>query len=147
MYNQYLSLLLFAGLTGCSVQPRYVSEYSHEHSSYMARQHATRVVADRISQRTPASGPIDQKLKFETFVLPVMPAEAIEKRIEGDVEFELVLDPSGSPRSVRIIRSPHEILSVAVREATMQWRIRPATSGGKPVSITLHQIFGFRSQI
>lgn len=78
-----------------------------------------------------------------THVAPVYPEEAREARIQGTVEVELIVGVSGTVDSAKVTKSdPH--FDAATIEAVRQWKYRPATLEGKPVSVILTVTVNFR---
>src|SRR5688572_30133924 len=59
---------------------------------------------------------------------PEYPAALRGAEVEGRVTFRFIVDTTGVPeaQSVRILSSPHEELSKAVRAALPSWRYTPA---------------------
>lgn len=63
---------------------------------------------------------------------------------EGKVLFELVIGRDGKIESQRIIRSDGEYFVTSAREALSQYRYKPATIEGQPVSYKIVEPFVFR---
>jgi TonB family protein len=72
------------------------------------------------------------KPEIVTRVAPVYPPAAQRGNIEGVVVAYVRVDAEGAVRSVKIRRSPHELLSDAAEEALLKWRFRPRVKDGKP---------------
>jgi TonB family protein len=79
---------------------------------------------------------------------PQYPAELRIARIEGRVTFQFVLDTAGVPQieTFRIVSSPHEGLSEAVRAVLPSWRYTPARVGGRKVRVRLEQWVNFSAR-
>jgi protein TonB len=56
-------------------------------------------------------------------------------RITGDVIIYSILAKDGSLQDLKILDSPHPILSEAAMEAVKQWRYAPPMCGSVPVSV------------
>ncbi len=70
--------------------------------------------------------------KLEYRVEPVYPTEAKERGIEGDVEFEIVIDEQGGVADVQVL-SGNAMLVSAAYEAVRQWRYKPVLLNGNPI--------------
>lgn len=77
---------------------------------------------------------------------PTMPADAVDRKIEGTVQVELLFGESGEVEDVKILRTPHEVLSKAVIAAVSSWRIEPRVQDGKPRKQRTRQEFTFAAQ-
>jgi TonB family protein len=76
---------------------------------------------------------------------PAYPKEAKEEGIQGIVLLSAALDTEGTPRDIRILRSPDPRLSEAALEAARQWRWEPArTTDGKPIAVYFTLTFNFK---
>jgi TonB family protein len=91
-------------------------------------------------------GGFDKAPQLTRTVLPEMPRQAIEQGISGLVVVAIAVDELGFVRSVRVIQSPHELLSSAVTNAVKQWQFQPRTRQGTPVSFEVSQQYNFRIQ-
>jgi TonB family protein len=60
--------------------------------------------------------------------------EARKRNIQGKVLLHLVVDADGMPTFVRVVKSLDPGLDQNAIEAVKQWRFRPATEDGQPVS-------------
>ena len=65
--------------------------------------------------------------------------------VEGEVLVSFTVDESGRPdvATLQVIRSTHELFSVAVREALPGMRFRPAERDGRKVKLTVQEPFTF----
>jgi TonB family protein len=74
---------------------------------------------------------------------PVYTQEARTLRIEGEVLLEVVLEATGSPRVVRVVRGLGHGLDDNAVKAAEQIRFKPATRNGQPAdsTVVLHIIF------
>ena len=72
-------------------------------------------------------------------VSPVVPAIARQRRITGTVLLRVLVDETGKPEKVEILRdvTPNVGLGLASRQALEQWRWKPATKNGVTVKTWL----------
>ena len=68
-------------------------------------------------------------------VNPIFPEEARKKGISGVVILSVRADEQGNIVRVKIVKSPHELLSKAAAEAVKQWKYEPMLIKGKPMPI------------
>jgi|SRR5690349_13112816 len=67
-------------------------------------------------------------------IAPQYPRTAARDGISGYVVFELVINPDGTVRSAKSIKSqPRGVFEAAATQAIMKWKFRPKTEEGKPV--------------
>ncbi len=66
---------------------------------------------------------------------PIYPEEAAKQGIEGVVLVSVRADKEGNIEKVKILKSPHELLSKAAIEALKQWKYKPMFIKGKPMAI------------
>jgi TonB family protein len=65
---------------------------------------------------------------------PEYTPEARQKHLQGDVTLQLIIDKTGSPREIRVVRRTlGSGLEEKAVEAVRQWRFEPATKNGEPV--------------
>ena len=76
-------------------------------------------------------------------VKPQYTADAKRAKVEGTVELECVVEPTGSVGDVTVTRSLNEGLDQEAIKAAKQWRFETGTKDGKavPVLITLEMTF------
>jgi TonB family protein len=67
------------------------------------------------------------------------PAVAIQKKLEGKVTVELIVDENGSPRDLAVVESAGEALDNAVLDAIRTWRYEPAKKNGVPVKVRIRE--------
>lgn len=65
------------------------------------------------------------------------PQEASELGLTGKVMAEAIIEADGSVNQVRIVSSPHKLLSDAVTDALYRMRCRPAMAGNRSVAMKL----------
>jgi TonB family protein len=73
--------------------------------------------------------------KLITKVDPIYPEEARKQGISGVVILSVRSDEEGNIVGVKIVKSPHELLSKASVEAVKQWKYEPMLIKGKPTPI------------
>jgi TonB family protein len=66
---------------------------------------------------------------------PVYPEEARKEGISGEVLLSVRSDEKGNIVGVKILKSPHKLLSKASVEAVKQWKYQPMLIKGKPMPI------------
>jgi TonB family protein len=72
------------------------------------------------------------------------PEEARKAKYQGTVLLDVQIDDSGRPMNIRVSRSVGLGLDEKALEAVKQWRFRPATKDGKPVSAPVQVEVSFR---
>jgi TonB family protein len=94
--------------------------------------------------RTSAPGsPTDTPVEITFKPKPAYTSEAREKKIEGEVQLEVVFTAIGQIRVLRAIRGLGFGLDENARAAAAQIRFHPATRNGSPVDVTgiVHIVF------
>ncbi len=76
---------------------------------------------------------------------PVMPARALQLRIEGVVLVEVTIDEQGKVRDARILRSI-PMLDQAALDAVRQWEFEPVLLNGVPRPVIMTVPVTFRAQ-
>jgi len=71
------------------------------------------------------------------------PPEAKQKRIEGKVVLELLIDAAGAVRDVRLVSGPGYGLNEAAMAAIKGFRFKPAEIEGKPVAVKIPFTYNF----
>jgi protein TonB len=74
---------------------------------------------------------------------PEYPAMARQLKIQGRVEVEVSITPTGAVEDVRILTGNATLTGPAVN-AVKRWRFEPITSGGKPVHAVAILSFSFK---
>ena len=74
---------------------------------------------------------------------PEYPAEALPKRLAGDVAVTVTIDPTGAVTGTELVRGVTPELDRAAMEAASRWRFRPATRAGVPISSRVQLLFHF----
>jgi len=77
-------------------------------------------------------------------VEPEYSEEARKAKFQGSVLLSIIVDPSGKPRDVRVLRSCGLGLDEKAVEAGMKWRFRPGLKDGKPVAVAATVEVNFR---
>jgi periplasmic protein TonB len=78
-------------------------------------------------------------------VPPAYPLIARSQRISGDVKIDALIDESGRVTGMKVVTGP-AMLHQAAMDALRQWKYKPATLNGKPVSMHLMITVQFRLQ-
>jgi TonB family protein len=90
-----------------------------------------------------ASAPAETPVEITYKPKPVYTPEAREKKIEGEVQLEVLFSSSGEVRVLRVIRGLGFGLDESARAAAGQIRFHPGTRNGSPVDMTgtVHIVF------
>ena len=114
---------------------------------------------DLAAPRHPAATPINQDLPDTQHVaeaalitgsiiekhMPVYPALALERGIEGSATVEFDLSAEGVIQNMRVIKVVgSRLFGLAALDALQQWKIMPTTKAGMPVEQRMVQEFIFR---
>lgn len=75
---------------------------------------------------------------------PEFSEEARKAKFQGEVLVHLIVDVSGRPTNVRVIRSVGMGLDEKAREAVAQYKFRPARKGGQAVPVELNVAVNFQ---
>lgn len=67
-------------------------------------------------------------------VRPIYPKQAVASRIQGAVELDIVIGPTGSVEQARIVRAV-QLLDAAALAAVRQWKYRPTIINGVAVPV------------
>lgn len=68
---------------------------------------------------------------------------ARQLRIEGEVQVEVTIAPSGAVEKVSVVRG-NTLLSSAVVSAVKRWKFNPFLTASKPVRVVAPMRFNFR---
>ena len=63
--------------------------------------------------------------------------------LQGTVVLEVIVDPSGKTRNIRLLRSLGLGLDEEAIKAVERWRFKPATKDGKPVAVFINAYVSF----
>ena len=77
-------------------------------------------------------------------VKPIYTADALRRRIEGDVVLEVVVLASGAVGEIRVVRGLGYGLDQAAMTAMREWRFHPARRGGSAVDVVVEVAMEFR---
>jgi TonB family protein len=77
-------------------------------------------------------------------VEPEYSEEARKAKYSGSVLLSIVVDPSGLPRDIRIVRPLGLGLDQKAIDAVMKWRFRPGMKGGRAVAVQAQVEVSFR---
>jgi TonB family protein len=69
--------------------------------------------------------------------------EARRARLQGTVGLDMVVDETGRPRNIRVVKSLGLGLDEEAVKAAAKWRFKPGMKDGKPVPVTAHLDVGF----
>jgi protein TonB len=78
-----------------------------------------------------------------TKVDPEYPAVARQIRVTGEVVVNVVISPTGSVESVKVVRG-NTLLTNAAISAVKRWKFTPQTASGKPVGVEANLSFSFK---
>jgi len=73
------------------------------------------------------------------------PDTAKNKKLEGTVRVNLLVDETGKVIDIKVMKSAHPILDDAVVKAYQQWTFEPATKQGVPVKVWISVSMSFQS--
>lgn len=137
--------LVFIG--GCADKPT-----SRHYSTYGIGTPSNLRAAEAAQAYMSAANPLleqrrsDKPVRLIRAPQPVMPPQAIDDRIEGEVKIRIIFDETGKVGTVEVVESPHQLLTQAVLQAVKQWAITPATVNGKPEKTVVRQAFVFKAE-
>jgi TonB family protein len=94
--------------------------------------------ADRPVQ--PNSAPPEANLIKK--VDPMYPPVAKSARVQGTVEFTIIIDKTGHVREAHLVKG-HPLLVAAARESVLQWEYRPLIQCGQPIEVITDAIVNF----
>jgi protein TonB len=75
---------------------------------------------------------------------PNYTADARSEKISGDVQIYLWVDKNGNPSHVRVVRGIGHGLDEKAVEAVRQFKFKPATKDGEPVTVDIYLDVTFR---
>jgi TonB family protein len=75
-------------------------------------------------------------------VAPQYPAPAKQARVQGVVEFTMLIGEDGLVKNLQLVRG-HPLLVEAARDAVIQWKYRPTFLNGNPVSVMTDVVISF----
>jgi TonB family protein len=67
-------------------------------------------------------------------IAPIYPLEARQNRIQGTVEFRLIIGDDGCVQFLHVIQGPPALMATAY-DAVRQWQFQPYLENGKPVPV------------
>ena len=68
-------------------------------------------------------------------VQPSYPKDAKEPKVQGVVLLSVLVDKTGLPQEIAVVRTPDSSLGQAAIDAVQQWRFEPGTKSGEPVAV------------
>lgn len=73
------------------------------------------------------------------------PEQAKRQGVEGFVELDVLVDKSGNPTDIKVVRSqPAGLFDRAAIRAMMRWKFRPAMNQGEPVAARTRTVIQFK---
>lgn len=75
---------------------------------------------------------------------PKYPSGAVEKKVKGRVVLYVVVDESGFPEIIEVLRSLGKEFDVEALYAASEWRFSPSLKKGKPVAVAINIDVDFR---
>lgn len=96
---------------------------------------ATTTVASREPIRVGSSGPVPMPAKIVD-VAPEYPASARIARVEGTIELDILVGPTGAVEETRIIKSIPQLNNAAIA-AVRQWKYSPTVINGVAVPVRM----------
>ena len=102
--------------------------------------HPPELVAQRVRV-----GPDVQAANLLKKVEPVYPPEAVETRVEGTVQFTVIIGKDGKVQDIQLIRG-NALLVPAAKKAVTQYIYKPVTLNGDPIQVvtTVDVVFALR---
>ena len=76
---------------------------------------------------------------------PQYTKEALDAKLNGSVLLSIVVDSTGTPRNIQVVRSLGMGLDEKAIEAVQQWRFQPGTKDGKAVATAARVEVNFRT--
>ncbi len=89
-----------------------------------------------------SSGMLDTKPSPTNRVSPKLDSD-VRKRIKGKVEVLIIVGKDGAVTRAEVLQSPDPAANQPCLEAAREWRFKPGTRGGQPVSFKLKLPFRF----
>jgi protein TonB len=89
-------------------------------------------------------GTADQNAQMQGRLDPEYPKEARRANIQGQVILQFVVDESGRPQDIQVLRSPHDALAEAAVAALEEKKFTPARQNGETVKMRMSQPVTFR---
>jgi protein TonB len=89
-------------------------------------------------------GTVDRNAEMKGRIEVEYPSSAKRAGIEGRVILQFVVDESGRPQAIEVLRSPSDMLSEAAVDALEKKSFKPAMQNGQPVKMRMSQPVTFR---
>ncbi len=67
--------------------------------------------------------------------VPVYPAEAKEKKMQGEVLLHAIISEAGKVEQLSVISSPDKMFSASAIEAVQEWTYKPYLLNGQPIAV------------
>jgi TonB family protein len=78
-----------------------------------------------------------------SWVPPVYPKEAADRKLEGRVQVRFVIDETGAVTKARAVHSTNKVFEEAAVQSVLQWRFEPATADGRKVAKGMEVLLPF----
>ena len=82
--------------------------------------------------------------QVRSWVPPVYPPEAVDKKLEGRVQVRFVIDETGAVTKARAVHSSNPVFEAAAVQSVRQWRFEPAIADGRPVAKCMDVLLPFQ---
>lgn len=77
---------------------------------------------------------------------PQYPRELLKDKVDGSVELELVVLPTGQLRGIRVVSSNDERFEAAALQAGREWEFEGGSRNGQPVPVLVMLMLEFRAR-
>jgi TonB family protein len=102
-------------------------------------------LAAAVAAEKPADITVDMALPLVlSWVPPVYPKAAADKKLEGWVQVRFIVDETGAVTKARPVRSSDKIFEDAAVQSVLQWRFEPAMDGGRKVAKCMDVVLPFQ---
>ena len=129
-----------------------VAALSRAHQTQAAEEFApvnTRPGPSLPAQHMQVVGPssqFDLPPKFISGAAPIHPITLLRRRKPGYAVINFTIDQTGRTRDVKVGKTNYRYLALLSTAAVEEWRFRPATKNGRPVSCRMRIPFYYRSR-
>lgn len=79
-----------------------------------------------------------------SWVPPVYPKEAADKKLEGRVQVRFIIDETGAVTQARALHSSDKVFEAAAIQSVLQWRFEPAMEDGRKVAKCMDVLVPFQ---
>lgn len=88
---------------------------------------------------------VDEKAVLLSKTKPFYPAFVKEQNIQGKVRIEAYIDQEGNVTDIKVVQSPHELLTEEVLKTIARWKYKPAKKSG--IAVKVKRLIEFTFQI